>query len=111
MPAAVLIVDDDPSARELLSHTLRRHQYMVFEAADADAALDQLAKHSIGVALVDRQMPGRDGLWLIERMREHYPTVAIILATGDDAIPPRFVQRLALGPDSSDTCRRRHADL
>lgn len=88
--AAVLIVDDDPSARKLLNYILRRQEHTVFEAADADTALEQLAANPIAVALVDRKMPERDGLWLLERMREEFPTVAIILATGDDAIPPRF---------------------
>jgi CheY-like chemotaxis protein len=88
--AAVLVVDDDPSARELLSEILTRHAYVVFEAADADTALQQLGAHSIAVALIDRYMPERDGLWLIDRIRERFPAVAMILATGDDAIPPRF---------------------
>ena len=90
MAASVLVVDDDPSTRELLGEILRRRDYLVLEAADADAALEELSSHSIAVALIDRYMPHRDGLWLIERIREQFPTVALILATGDDAIPPRF---------------------
>ena len=87
--AAVLVVDDDPLVREVLSEILRRH-YEVFEAADAHTALQQLGAHSIAVALIDRYMPERDGLWLIARIREQFPAVAMILATGDDDIPPRF---------------------
>jgi len=89
MPA-VLVVDDDPLVRDVLSQILRRQGYTVFEAPDADTALEALAGQPIAVALIDRYMPERDGLWLIGRIREEYPTVAIILATGDDAIPPRF---------------------
>jgi CheY-like chemotaxis protein len=89
MPA-VLVVDDDPFVRDVLGQILRRQGHTVFEVADADTALEQLAAQPIAVALIDRYMPDRDGLWLIERMREQFSTVAIILATGDDAIPPRF---------------------
>src|SRR5688572_10138709 len=88
--AEVLVVDDDPLVRDVLGQILRRQGHTVFEVPDADAALEQLATHRIAVALIDRYMPERDGLWLIEKMREEFSTVAIILATGDDAIPPRF---------------------
>ena len=90
MTGSVLVVDDDPSARELFGEILRRNNFVVFEASDADAALEQLATQSIGVVLIDRFMPERDGLWLIAQIRERFPAVAMVLATGDDAISPRF---------------------
>ena len=86
----VLVVDDELEARTLLSQILKQAGHTVIEAAGAQAALEALGVQPIGVALVDRFMPDRDGLWLISQMREQFPTVAIILATGDDAIPPRF---------------------
>jgi CheY-like chemotaxis protein len=88
--AEVLVVDDDPFVRDVLGQILRRRGHTVFEAPDADTALQQLAAQPIAVALIDRYMPERDGLWLIGRMQEEFSTVAIILATGDDAIPPRL---------------------
>jgi DNA-binding NtrC family response regulator len=88
--AAVLIVDDDPSTREVVGLILRSQQHTVVEAEDAHAALEQLATNAIGVALVDRHMPGHDGLWLMSQMRDRFPAVAIIVVSGDDAISPRF---------------------
>ena len=34
------------------------------------------------VVICDIQMPGHDGLWLVARVRERFPNVAIVLATG-----------------------------
>lgn len=85
----ILIVDDEAPIRELLSRWLKAEGLALREAADADGALGLLAAHEIAVALCDKSMPGRDGLWLVERIREQHPAVAVILATGDDAIPPR----------------------
>jgi DNA-binding NtrC family response regulator len=85
----VLIVDDEQPLRELLSRWLTGH-HVVHEAENAEAALAVLASEPVGVALCDRSMPGHDGFWLIEQIRKHHPAVAIILATADDAIPPRI---------------------
>ena len=75
--------------REVVGLILKQ-QYPVVDAEDAHSALERLATNEVGVALVDRHMPGHDGLWLIGRMRDEFQTVAIILISGDDAIPPRY---------------------
>ena len=85
----VLIVDDEQPLRELLSRWLTKH-HVVVQAESAEAALAVMASQPIAVALCDRSMPGHDGVWLIEQIRQHHPAVAIILATADDAIPPRI---------------------
>lgn len=85
----ILIVDDQAAVRELLARWLGAEGHVLHQAADAESALDQLAAQSIGVALCDKTMPGRDGLWLVDQIRERHPGVAVILATADDTIPPR----------------------
>lgn len=69
--------------RELLSGLLRRDQYVVHLASDAETALHVLQSTCIGVILVDRQMPGRDGDWLVEQLHDRFPATAVILATGE----------------------------
>jgi DNA-binding NtrC family response regulator len=85
---SVLIVDDEVMIREMLARILKREEYDVREAPDADAALDILSTTPIGVVLCDRTLPGRDGDWLIEQLRKQFPDTAIILATGDPSVPP-----------------------
>lgn len=88
--SAVLIVDDEAAIRQLLTRWLSAGGHSVLEAPDAESALQVLASHPVGAVLCDKSMPGHDGLWLIEQMRERFPNVAIILATADDAVPPRI---------------------
>ena len=82
-------MDDEQTIREMLSRILRRNDYVVYEAADADAAMDVLRTTCIGVALVDRRMPGRDGDWLVGQLQEQFADIAVVLATGE-YVPPHF---------------------
>lgn len=86
--SSVLIVDDEPRIREFLARWLTTAAYDVHEAADADAALAAVAASLPDVVLCDVQMPGRDGLWLVEQLRQRFPTVAIVLATANASVPP-----------------------
>jgi DNA-binding NtrC family response regulator len=86
--STVLIVDDDARVREILIRWLAPEGYETQEAPDAETALELLAAGSIGVALCDVTMPGRGGLWLVERMREAHPAVAVVLATGVETVHP-----------------------
>lgn len=88
--AVVLVVDDDSGARNLARAILSRQGHTIVEAPGADAALEALRTNAVAVALVDRNMPEHDGFWLIERMQQEFPHVAIILSTADDAIPARL---------------------
>ena len=88
MPASVLIVDDEPGMRELVKRWLTGDEYVVVEARTAEEALDVVAGNpDITVAVVDLQMPGRGGAWLIDQLRHSYPAISVILATANDSVP------------------------
>jgi CheY-like chemotaxis protein len=87
---AVLIVDDESAIRRLLARWLGPEGYVTHEAPDAQTAVEILATRAISIALVDRSMPGHDGDWLVTQIRERFPWVAIVLATGDASVPPRI---------------------
>jgi CheY-like chemotaxis protein len=92
---AVLVVEDDVVMREMLVRWIARiHDGPVLGAADAEAALELLAHGSVAVAFCDQTLPGKGGDWLLEQIRARFPTVAIILATGNSALP----ERVALQP-------------
>lgn len=86
--SSVLIVDDEPPIRDLLVRWLASAGYDTREAPDADTALDLVIGNPPDVVLCDVQMPGRDGLWLVERIRERLPNVAVVLATAVRTVPP-----------------------
>lgn len=86
----ILILDDDRKIRELLALWLKAAGYTINEAADAQSAVAVLATKPIGVALLDKDMPGEhNGLWVVEQIQDGHPAVAMLLATGDDQIAPR----------------------
>lgn len=65
----VLIADDEPSLRLLVSATLASDEYAMLEAADGDAAWQLLQQHRPEVAILDVQMPGRTGLELARAIK------------------------------------------
>jgi two-component system chemotaxis response regulator CheY len=67
----ILIVEDSPAMRQLLSMAVRRRQGVeVFEAADGLDALKQLTQKKFDLMFVDLNMPVLDGMKLIKRVRE-----------------------------------------
>jgi CheY-like chemotaxis protein len=66
----VLIADDEPSLRLLVSATIASDEYDVVEAVDGDQAWALIRRHRPNVVLLDVQMPGRTGLDLTRAIRE-----------------------------------------
>jgi CheY-like chemotaxis protein len=84
----VLVVDDEAPIRELLRRILEGEGYEVAAAHDARSALTAMSEHDPYVVFLDVHMPGPDGLWLADRIRELFPNAAAVLATADPDIPP-----------------------
>jgi DNA-binding response OmpR family regulator len=64
----VLVVDDEPPLRELVIVTLG-DAYACDEAADGDAALEQLRTRRYDMVMLDVMMPGRSGIDVLREMR------------------------------------------
>jgi CheY-like chemotaxis protein/chemotaxis signal transduction protein len=71
--STVLVADDSPVIRDLLSEALRSHGLRVLEAADGEEALAVLAAHpEIRLLVTDVEMPRLDGIGLIREVRLHH---------------------------------------
>jgi two-component system, cell cycle response regulator len=66
----VLVVDDDELILERLKLLILEAGYEVFTAASGDAALAALQKNFMSIVIVDRNMPGMDGLALCRAIRQ-----------------------------------------
>lgn len=80
---SVLIVEDETPVRKLLSSVLAP-RYRVFQASDAENALD-LATNGLArldLLLTDVVMPGMDGFTLADRLREQHPDLRIVFISG-----------------------------
>jgi CheY-like chemotaxis protein len=79
---SLLIVDDEPAIRALVSRLAESRGYQITEAGCAGEALDRMAEHQAAIAMCDIGMPDRDGLWLTGQLRHQFPDTAIIIVTG-----------------------------
>jgi len=77
----VLIVEDDAATRRLYKFLLTNGGYLVLEAEDGVAALEQLANNHCELVITDMNMPRMDGMDLIKAIRRDYADVYVILIT------------------------------
>jgi two-component system, OmpR family, response regulator MtrA len=85
MMTTVLLVEDDPGAREGLELALRRLGYGVRCAVTGEAALDGLSGAAADVVVLDVMLPGLDGLEVCRRLRRRSEVPVIMLtARGGD---------------------------
>jgi CheY-like chemotaxis protein len=93
MTTTVLIVDDSKLARIVAAKAVRALQpdWERLEAGNADEAMAVLGERKVDVALLDFNMPGRDGLLLAADIRAVYPAmpVAVITANVQDEVIAR----------------------
>jgi putative nucleotidyltransferase with HDIG domain len=82
VPPRILIVDDDDSVRDVISVLLREEGYNCVVASGAEMALDVAGQEETPLVISDMKMPGKDGLWLLERLRQEHPDTSVIMLTG-----------------------------
>ena len=61
---SILIIDDEPQIRKLLSRMMELEGYEVFQAADCQSTLKQLKLHNPQVVLCDVFLPAMEWIWL-----------------------------------------------
>lgn len=85
MTLKVLIVDDSRLARMAVAKALTalRPQWTRVEATNADEALALAHQAPFDIALVDFNMPGRDGLTLAAELRDLNPTMPVAVITAN----------------------------
>ena len=96
--ARILIVDDDPGIRDVISDFLGRHDYQVQTAADARDMEQQLSRGPVDLIVLDVMMPGEDGLAICRRLSTQPGGPAIIMLSAMGEETDRIVG-LELGAD------------
>ena len=84
MASYVLVVDDEASVRGFLTRRLEAWGYPAREARDSTQALEMMLAEPADIVFIDLRMPGRDGLWLTEQIRQGWSNTSIVIATGAD---------------------------
>ena len=120
---SVLIVDDEPSLRELLARWAVSLGLEPTTASNAQEALERLRTGHHDLAVIDIVMPGRNGLWLAGELQRTYPDMPVVLATAytdklaeadshvaDFLIKPIKRERFALAVDRGRKWRRQSVE-
>ena len=81
-PFNILLVDDDPATRILLTRILRQPDYVFTEADDGIQALDLLEKSCFDLIITDLRMPNLDGIAFAVRARARWPHIPVVLMSG-----------------------------
>ena len=102
---SVLVVDDEPNVREALKLILSR-SYDVLTFPDGEAVLAHLAKFSAHITaddqgfpnlvLLDLMMPGRDGLEILQELRDKFEHLPVIILTASNGVKSA-VQAMKIG--------------
>lgn len=79
MSKCILIVDDEPSIREMLSRALDRLGYETVEAENGEVAIRMLAERSVDLVITDVLMPERDGLETLLAIRKQLADTPVIV--------------------------------
>ncbi len=86
MTARVLVVEDDPTVREVTRRYLGDAGYAVDEAADGRAGLRAAREHTPDAVVLDVMLPGMSGLEVCRALRDTHPLLPIVMlsALGDE---------------------------
>ncbi len=77
----ILVVDDDPDIREILKDRLESMNYRVLEAAGGAEGLELIEKQGPRLVFLDIEMPGMDGLKVLEEIRRREIEVTVVMIT------------------------------
>ena len=81
-PADILVIDDDPIMRDLVTDWLEAAGYAVQKATDCNAACAALEQCAPALVVSDMWMPGPCGAAAIALLKERYPKMRVIAVSG-----------------------------
>jgi len=81
MKSNILVVDDEPVARQSLTDILRLEGYSVNSVPNGQAAVEHVRTHPVELMIVDLRMPGMDGLEVVQVVNQVSPETEVILLT------------------------------
>lgn len=96
MTGAILVAEDQDTARESLVELLREEGYQVYEALDGDAALKLVEEVDLDIVLTDLKMPGKDGIEILKCVRELSPQTLVLIMTAHATVETA-VEAMRLG--------------
>lgn len=94
----LLIIEDEASLQELMTATLKKEGYVVENAMDYNEAIDKLGGYNYDCVLLDLNLPGGNGLDILEHIKKKSNKLNVIIISARDSIDDK-VRGLELGAD------------
>lgn len=94
----ILIIEDEPSLRELIQRSLEKERYVVEAAADFQSGLRKIEDYDYDCVLLDIMLPDGNGLNLLEQLKKMRKRENVIIISAKDSLDDK-VQGLELGAD------------
>lgn len=93
----ILVVDDEPTMRQLLQHTLETAGHHVACAGGGRSASQLMRQQPFDLVITDILMPEQDGLELITELRRKHPEMRIVAMSGGGLIDAKLYLQSAKG--------------
>jgi DNA-binding NtrC family response regulator len=100
MKQHILVVDDEPPIRDLLSSFFRKHDYEVSTVATGAEALQAVDDKGVEVVILDVLLTDTDGLEVLSQIKAKHPKLPVIMITGigfDEELLQEALQKGAAG--------------
>jgi len=81
MKSNILVVDDEPVARQSMTDILRLEGFSVNSVPNGQAAIEYVRTHPVELMIVDLRMPGMDGLEVVQVVNQISPETEVVLLT------------------------------
>ena len=88
--AKVLVIDDEPSVREMVSEVLKRQGHEVVAVSSAREGVKHFKEQPVDLVVTDLVMPDVSGIDMILEMKDLVPEVKILAISGGGGITGRF---------------------
>ncbi len=92
----ILVVDNNNERRQQLRTLLEARNYGVIEAANCEDAIELLSQMDVSLVLTETELPTMSGLFLLQKVKQLYPNLEVILITNNDS-SFNLLQALRLG--------------
>ena len=87
----ILIVEDEPSLRELIQRSLEKERYVVETAGDFNSALYKIEDYDYDCVLLDIMLPDGSGLDLLERLKALHKRENVIIISAKDSLEDKVL--------------------
>ncbi|MDR0368496.1 MAG: response regulator transcription factor [Bacteroidales bacterium] len=94
----ILIIEDEPSLKELIKESLEKERYVVECASTCNSALNKIEMYDYDCILLDIMLPDGNGLSLLETLKQMHKKDSIIIISAKDSLDDK-ISGLELGAD------------